>query len=606
VSVATDASGARPRPQDVQATRCAVIVDEWARGGVRRAVLCPGSRSAPLALALARHGGIDVDVRLDERSAGFYALGAAIESGRPVVVCTTSGTAAAELHAAVVEAHHARVPLVVCTADRPPELHDVAAPQTIDQAGIFGRAVRFAVDLGVADWEARASWRGVASRIVAEAVAGPTGPGPVHVNVALREPLLGTVVDAPPGRPGGAPWHRVTPSGSSGVVGRAGPDGAGVGGWVGRVVGRRGVVVAGAGAGQPDDVFALADALGWPVLADPLSGCRVRRPGVVGAADGIVRSPEAVRRLGPDVVVRLGAPWASRALATWTESLGTGVDHVVVDPWWRWPDPARLAGEVVVADPGAWCRALSAAVTAGDARARAVTGWRGAWERVEAAAWAAVGTWCAEAAGVSEPGLARVVAESVPAGGLLVVSSSMPVREVEWFVEPSASPPRTVANRGANGIDGVVSTALGAAAAGTPVVALVGDLAFLHDLTALVRPAGAEPDCTVVVADNGGGGIFSFLPQATALAGDEFERLFATAQAVDAAAAAAGLGVAVDDVDDIAGLRRALAEATSRRGILVVRVRLPDREKNVALHDELFGALGAAVDGVVRTLPPWR
>jgi 2-succinyl-5-enolpyruvyl-6-hydroxy-3-cyclohexene-1-carboxylate synthase len=605
VSVVTDGSPPRPSPPDIQATWCAVMVDEWVRGGVRRAVVCPGSRSAPLALALARHRDIDVDVRLDERSAAFYALGSAIASGRPVVVCTTSGTAAAELHAAVVEAHHAGVPLVVCTADRPPELHDVGAPQTIDQAGIFGGAARFAVDLGVADWEARASWRAVASRVVAEALAGPSGPGPVHVNVALREPLLGTAVDAPAGRPGGAPWHRATSSGSSGIAEHNGADGTGVDRWVARFARRRGVVVAGAGAGRPDDVFALADVLGWPVLADPLSGCRVRRAGVVGAADGIVRSPQAVRRLRPDTVVCLGAPWASRALATWIESLAPGADQVVVDRWWRWPDPARVAGEVIVADPGAWCRVLAAALGAGAAGVGAPPAWRGAWERVDAAAWAAVGTWCAEAAGVTEPSVARAVAESVPAGGLFVVSSSMPVREVEWFVEPSPSPPRTVANRGANGIDGVVSTALGAAAAGPPVVALVGDLAFLHDLTALVRPAGAEPDCTVVVADNGGGGIFSFLPQAAALAGDEFERLFATPQAVDAAAAAAGLGVPVDDVDDIAGLRRALAEATSRGGVRVVRVRLPDRAKNVALHDEVFDALGAAVDGVVRTLPPW-
>jgi 2-succinyl-5-enolpyruvyl-6-hydroxy-3-cyclohexene-1-carboxylate synthase len=189
VSVPTGEPGARPAPEDVQATFAAVLVDEWARGGLRRAVVCPGSRSAPVAVALARHPDIAVDVRLDERSAGFYALGAALESGLPAAVCTTSGTAAAEVHAAVVEAHHGRVPLVVCTADRPPELHHVGAPQTIDQAGLFGSAVRFALDLGVPDWEARGAWRAIASRLVAEAAAGPLGPGPVHVNLALREPL---------------------------------------------------------------------------------------------------------------------------------------------------------------------------------------------------------------------------------------------------------------------------------------------------------------------------------------------------------------------------------------------------------------------------------
>jgi len=592
--------GARPAPEDVQATFAAVLVDEWARGGVRRAVVCPGSRSAPVALALARHPDVAVDVRLDERSAGFYALGAALESGRPVALCTTSGTAAAEVHAAVVEAHHGRVPLIVCSADRPPELHHVGAPQTIDQAGLFGPAARFAVDLGVAEWEARGSWRAIASRLVAEACAGPLGPGPVHVNVALREPLLGSVVDAPQGRGDGQPWHRL----------RGGVEGPGDLEWATRLAGRRGVIVAGSGAGDPDTLFALADALGWPLLADVLSGCRMRRPGVVGAADAIVRSPEAAEYLRPEAVIRVGLPWASRVLAEWVASLASSVPQVVVDPWWRWADPARVAGDVVRAEPTRWAGALVRALSATGADAgggavgtvpAAPTWWRRAWSAADAAAWDALGHWSGAATQVSEPALARAVVDAVPVGGVLVVSSSMPVRDVEWFVEPTTLSVRTLANRGANGIDGVVSTALGAAAGGTPVVALVGDLAFLHDLSALVRSADRHGSCTVVVADNGGGGIFSFLPQAGALAPAEFERLFATPQAVDVARAAAGLGIGVDDVGDMEELHRALAAVAARdEGIRVVRVRLPDRAQNVATHDEIHAAMSQAAAAAVR------
>jgi 2-succinyl-5-enolpyruvyl-6-hydroxy-3-cyclohexene-1-carboxylate synthase len=367
-----------------------------------------------------------------------------------------------------------------------------------------------------------------------------------------------------------------------------------------RLAGRRGVIVAGSGIVDPEAVFALADALGWPVLADPLSGCRIRRPGVVGAADAIVRGVGVVAALRPEVVVRMGAPWASRVLAAWGAGLGVDVDQVLVDPWWRWADPPRGAGEVVRGDTALWARAVCRAVAG---LGGAPPWWRRAWEAADAAAWVAADTWNA-AAGVTEPGVARAVARAVAPEAVLVVSSSMPVRDVEWFVEPSPSPGRTIANRGANGIDGVVSTALGAAAGGTPVIALVGDLALLHDLGALMAPVDPPGSCTVVVADNAGGGIFSFLPQAAALREAEFERLFATPQAVDVAAAVAGLGVTVDDVADMEDLRGALVDAARVGGTRVIRVRVPDRAGNVALHDELHGAMAdAAAAAFLRVAP---
>ena len=204
--------------EDTAAAFCATLVDEWHRSGVRHAVVCPGSRSTPMALALVRHGGLRVSVRLDERGAGFFAVGLALATQRPAVLLTTSGTAAAELpaavevHSAVVEAHQARVPLIVCTADRPPELYDVGAPQTIDQRHLYGRAVRWFADLGVPDEAARPSWRSFASRAVAEAERGQGGPGPVHLNLPFREPLMGRAGELPAPRSAGRPWHEVAPT----------------------------------------------------------------------------------------------------------------------------------------------------------------------------------------------------------------------------------------------------------------------------------------------------------------------------------------------------------------------------------------------------------
>jgi 2-succinyl-5-enolpyruvyl-6-hydroxy-3-cyclohexene-1-carboxylate synthase len=289
---------------DVQAAFCTVLVDEWARAGLTDAVVAPGSRSTPIVIALDAEPRIRIHVVLDERSAGFVALGLALASGRPAVVATTSGTAAVELHPAVVEASHAGVPLIAVTADRPPELHEVGAPQTVEQTGLFGQAVRWAASPGVAEWEACASWRSLGARGVAEAVSGPRGSGPVHYNLAFREPLLGTGarVATPPGRARAAPWHT-----------RAGPSGGKAPTEVIELLaayaGGKGLIVAGAGAagGDPATLVEAGRRLGWPVFADPRSGCRIPAEPVVGAADALLRIPE-VAAWRPDVVLRLGAP----------------------------------------------------------------------------------------------------------------------------------------------------------------------------------------------------------------------------------------------------------------------------------------------------------
>ncbi len=602
-----------PGDGDRQAAFSAALVDEWVRAGVTHAVVCPGSRSTPLTLAVAAESRLELHVRLDERSAGFTALGIALATGLPAVVVVTSGTAAVELHAAVVEADLAGVPMLVCTADRPPELRDVGAPQTIDQAHLYGRSVRWFVDPGVPDEGSRSAWRSIGSRSVAEAMSGPRGPGPVHLNLPFREPLMGDA-DAggiPEGRPGGVPWHQVD----------AGPTAptrdlvvdliteAGV------APGVRGVIVAGSGCGPPDAVLRLAEALSWPVLAEPRSGLRGGGSGlgggagvVVGAADSILRATGFAAGHRPEVALRLGDRWASKVVNTFLSD----VPSVVVCSSGSWTDPEHNAGRVVRCDPTLLCEALVGALADRPIEDRPVQdgpvrdgpgqdeSWSASWELAEARARQIIdelhdvdGAW-------SEPALAHRLTAALPAGSQLMVSSSMPIRDVEAFGSTTTTSSRVFANRGANGIDGVVSTALGIALAAGPTVALVGDLAFLHDVSALVGPAGRTPPLTVVVADNGGGGIFSFLAPATVLDKDTFEALYGTPQAADVGAVAAGFGWTVEEIDQDSSsdaLAVALERSATRGGGTVIRVRLPDRAANVAEHDRINAAIAAAVDG---------
>lgn len=553
-------------PEDVQASYCATLVDEWARGGVAHAVVCPGSRSTPLALALYSDERIRVHVHHDERAGAFTALGIGLATGGPAVVVTTSGTAAAEVHAAVVEAHQASVPLIVATADRPPELADVGAAQTIDQIRLYGTAVRWFDAPGVPDHAARSTWRARAARGVIEATgAGAAGrPGPVHLNLAFREPLVGQPRHVPPGRPDGAPWTVAVPAAVATDAARLHAVLAGA---------RRGIVVAGAVPAAldetPQDDAAvvqssttggrIAAALGWPLLVDARVRGDIDTGGavVIGAADALLRDDQISGALRPDVVIHIGAPVASRIVGEWITASGAVEVRVGAHGW---TDPAHTTALRLPALPDG--------LTAPGTEA----GWLDRWRRVEAAAQDAVDATLAGEDGPTEVGTARALLADLPAGSHLVVSSSMPIRDVEWYGRPRSGV--TVhANRGANGIDGVVSTAVGVAlATGAPTTCLVGDVAFLHDSTALIGLAARDVDLTIVVVDNDGGGIFSFLPQATAPGGATFEALFGTPHGTDIPALAAAHGVEVrhvrtDRAANVAthrGVNAAVAEAARR------------------------------------------
>lgn len=578
----------------LQASFCATLVDEWVRAGLCEAVVCPGSRSTPMALALAARDDVRVTVRVDERSASFLALGLGLSSGTPALLLTTSGTAAVEAHAAVVEAHQARVPLIVCTADRPAELHGVGAPQTIEQGELFLGSLRYRLDCAVADEASRYAWRSLGARLISEATSSPAGPGPVHLNVAFREPFEEIPGPLPPSRKGGRPWHEVLP-----VPRRVATDE--LPGELRRA--RRPLLVAGGRCGASKEVLMAAARLGWPVLADPRSGCRLG-PGqsegavVVAAADALVRVPSFATTHRPDLVVRVGEAWASKMLASFvTAAAQEGAAVVTTDTFGEWPDPARETAVFVRAGAAELLAAVDVP---------ADEGWAAEWQRAEERAQAALEASFDEgiAAGeLTEPFVARRLGADERIG-TIVVSSSMPVRDLEWYSRPRDDYPSVFANRGANGIDGVVATALGVALGPTrsEVVGLVGDLAYLHDLGALVRSVDATPPrraIALVVIDNGGGGIFSFLPQAGHLERATFERLFATPQDADLAGLAAAAGwkaTAVSTASGFdAGLTATLAAVSS--GEPAVLVCSSDRERNVAVHEELHAAVAAALSG---------
>jgi 2-succinyl-5-enolpyruvyl-6-hydroxy-3-cyclohexene-1-carboxylate synthase len=566
--------------RDATTSFCATLVDEWARAGVTDAVVSPGSRSAPLALALARDARVQVHVVLDERSAAFRALGLGLASGRPAVVLCTSGTAAANFHPAVVEAAYARVPLLVCTADRPPELRETGAGQTINQTHLYGDAVRWFCDPGPPTDEPNAgvTWRALASRAVAESLGAPAGP--VHLNLPFREPLLPTgadLVDAP-GRADGRLWTVSTPT--------TRPPGAADVARLADLVRAhpRGLLVAGWGAGvRPETAARFAAAAGWPVLADPISQLR-SGPYAISTYEALLRARRFADTHRPDLVVRVGAPLTSKVATAWLDS---SVPQVLVDPDGVWLDPHRAAAERFAVD----AEVLLAAVA--DALAPPTTAaWLREWTDCERVARVAIDAALGVTGATCEGEVARDVAAALPEGTTLVVASSVPVRALEWCMAPRAGL-RVLANRGANGIDGFVSTVVGAAQANAPAptVGLCGDLCFLHDGNGLL---GATAPMTLVVLDNDGGGIFSYLPPVQL---PEFEELFGTPHGLDLVEVARAHGALAERVDDVHKLGEALApgELTASAGVRVLVVPV-DRQTSVARHQAIWTAVANALD----------
>jgi 2-succinyl-5-enolpyruvyl-6-hydroxy-3-cyclohexene-1-carboxylate synthase len=550
-----------------------VLVDELLRGGVTDAVLAPGSRSAPVALALAaaeRDGRLRLHVRIDERTAAFLALGLARASGRPVPVLTTSGTAAAHLHAAVLEADASGVPLLALTADRPPELRAVGANQTIEQPGLYGGAVRWAADLGVPEAGREEAqnryWRSTVARALLTASGALAGdPGPVHLNLALREPLLPDDEPAEPsgpftGRAAGAPWTTAGPRPAA----PAEPPGP-----------SRTLVVAGDAPWALGRAAAdLADACHWPVIAEPSSGAWAAGGAVRGGAL-LLGVPEWLGVHRPERVLVVGRPTLSRPVSALLADPTVRVETVAAAP--RWADAVRAGGHVSVGLP-----------RAGGPLAE---GWRTAWSSAATRVGAAVDGLLDGCPGLTAARLARDVVAALPAGALLVLGSSTPVRDVDRLAVPRGDV-TVLANRGVAGIDGTISTAVGAALVhGGPAVALLGDLTFLHDLTGLLLGEGEPaPDLTLVVPDNDGGGIFAQLEPGEDRHARDYRRVFGTPHGRDLLEVARALGWAATAVDEPAALGPALALGGPR--LVVVRT---DQRGEAELARELREAAARAL-----------
>ena len=568
------------------------FVDELARSGMRAACTSPGSRSAPLALTLAREPRLRCYSHVDERCAGFFALGLAKASGLPVAVTCTSGTAAAELLPAAIEAREARVPLLLLTADRPPELRENGAGQAIDQLKIFGSAAKWFFEVGTHEASPeRLRWiRTLACRAYATTLEGR--PGVVHLNFLLREPL---VTDEPlgddaSGRADGGPFvrrHREDHYSAEEdiettrhLIGSA----------------KRGVVVAGRDERGSLDwspgigAAKFAAALGWPLLADPLSNAR-RGPAAIAHYDALLREEALLAPLRPDLVLRVGDLPVSKPLRSWLGELA-GVPQIAFDPDGAWQDPASVLSHSLQIDHGSVLETLSEGTLH-----RADRDWLAQWRSADERAAEAIHGVLAES-GLSEPVVAAELGVLLGEDATLFVASSMPVREIETFWPAREDPPRVLCNRGANGIDGIVSSAFGAAAANRgPVVLLIGDVALAHDIGGLLAAKRLGLKLTIVLLDNGGGGIFDFLPVAEnelAREHDIFTRHIATPTGLDFADAAKLYGLGHERAEDVSGFRVALERGLDSERSCIVEVR-GERAANVALHRRVWQDVSAAL-----------
>jgi 2-succinyl-5-enolpyruvyl-6-hydroxy-3-cyclohexene-1-carboxylate synthase len=551
--------------------------DELIRCGLREVVLAPGSRSTPLAMAFhqaASQQRARLHVRIDERSASFTALGLAKASRRPVAVLCTSGTAAANFHPAVIEADESAVPLILLTADRPPELRGVGANQAIDQIKLYGTAVRWFCEAGLPEARPGAVgyWRSLACQAWAHAAGAVGGlPGPVHLNLPFREPLVPgggeewlEGAESLDGRPGGQPW--------TGFSGRDAPRAVLDLPWT-----ERGVVVCGDGDYDALALVELAGQAGWPVLAEPSSGAR-RGLGALSAYQYLLGTPEFVREHQPDLIVSAGRPGLSRGQLAFLKN-ESALRHVVVAQGpGRWADPQRAATDV------------ASALRVTGTRGR--TAWLESWQRADEAARRAVDAVLDEDESLTEPRLARDLASALPEGALLWCGSSQPVRDIDLGLLPRADL-RVLASRGTSGIDGTTSSAIGAALAyGGPAFALIGDLAFLHDAAGLaLGPDEPRPDLCLVVVNNDGGGIFSALEQA-AFPGS-FERLFGTPHGTGLHHLAAAFGLPYQRLEQPGDLTKAL-QGTG--------LRMLEAQTSRAAGTELRARLRAAAAAAIRRL----
>lgn len=576
-------------PTNANTALASAFAEELARCGLRHAVLSPGSRSTPLALALWRQEEIETTVVVDERSAAFFALGAAQASGIPVAILCTSGTAAANFHPAVCEADHAAVPLLVLTADRPPELRGIGAGQAIDQLKLYSSAVRWFCEVGTheAGDDGLLHHRAIACRAFAEA-RGEQRPGPVHLNFPFREPLAplpakGVVTATDPlaleGR-GGRPLTAVTPIDME-------PSQFLLDEVAGHIAEADiGVIVAGRQLDPElrEPLSHLARVAGFPILAEPTSQVRCGphdRSYVITAYDLLLRDERFRETASPDLVLRFGEMPTSKPLRSWLAD--SGADQIVIDPLCDWNEPTRKAAALLRADPTELASGWAARL--GEERPAPAM-----WLQAEQAARGAIEAELDGLDHLTEPGLQLALSAAYGEGDLVYTASSMPIRDQEAFLPSTNCDATFLSNRGANGIDGLISSGIGAAhATGKQTTILTGDLGLLHDIGGLAALRDVSTPVRIVVINNDGGGIFHFLPQEQALADDEFEALLGTPRGVDVEKAAALFDLPYRPLDSLADLPGAFAAGT---GLIEAKV---DRQTNAELHRQIASRVSATI-----------
>jgi len=564
--------------------------------GVEHVCISPGSRSTPLAIAAEQSPGLRTFVGLDERASSYFALGIAKATRRPVAVLCTSGTAAANYLPAVVEAHYARVPLIVLTADRPPELRDWGAGQTIEQPGLFGRYPRWTAEVPIAS-EGEDGLRyasGLAARAADEALGAPSGP--VHLNWPFREPLA-----PPPSRSAVGEVSETTarnaPSFSHADRSAREEDITLLSSLVRDC--ERGVICCGPMDSDAELVRALGDfaaASGWPILADPASQLRGDRDGVrapiLSMGDAILRAPAFVAAMRPDVVLRIGETPVSKAQRLWIEA--SEPDHV----WWideglSWGEPSHRATHVIRGGGASLFTRAAQRLTDTPGRARA---WCRAFDAAETTARKALDSFVSDPVKFCGLAAAARAVHGLSAGGTLFSSNSMSIRLLDLVHQGSRDRIRVLCNRGASGIDGVTSSALGVAAVSqTRTLLLTGDLALLHDLSGLLITQHEAIDLVIVVLDDDGGGIFSFLPIAEQGEQVHFERLFGTPHGLDLSHVAALFELGYSRVTSADELDEAIASGFDQGGVQLVHVPL-DKKSNEALFREALAQMVARID----------
>lgn len=576
----------------------AALVDALVRAGVTHACVSPGARSTPLTLCLAAHPHVRVWSHVDERCAAFFALGVAKRTRQPVVLVCTSGTAAANFFPAIAEAAYAHVPLVIVTADRPPELRDCGAPQTIDQIKLYGDVVKWFVEVGDPGGGER-YFRSIAARTVATSAAVP--PGPVHLNMPLREPLTPPAdilaalrcaaddakeshgsFDAAQDRPFDGAQDRLPTRDTVAAVVRILRERP------------RGLVLSGPRDTLPAEAAAIlrcAEVLGYPVIADPSANLGGGTgDGRVDAYDVVLRDARAAEPLRPDVVFRIGPLPTSKALTVLLRDRWD-CPHIVLDPLGTWDDPLHARAVRVHADVVPTCLALAEAMRCAGGEPHPT--WRRLWTAAGARARASLAARLGAMKELFEGKAVTLLAECLPADACLYVGNSMPVRDVEAFWPLAGAPVRVLTNRGVNGIDGFVSSVLGAAAAvpDVPVIGLTGDLGFYHDLNGLLAARRAGVRATLVVLNNDGGGIFSYLPQAEC--GADFEELFLTPHGLDFRGAVEMYGCRFVRIASWEQFRSEVRASLTAQQTTVIEIPI-DRVRSVALHRELFHEAGTA------------